>query len=390
MSTVLFALNIAGCGDSSAVEDSEEVFVIQEKGGHTSDEETSKSDAQNESSEEKDESTHNADDLDDESSVKEEGIDSEGSDSVVKDMDPDVGVWYPYWDYDTATQEMELIGDELDTVCFFAAYFDSGNKAFIPEDTMTTYEALNKDGKLDGKNTYLTFVNDKLLEEGSSLKDTDLLYELFGDEQKASSHADEVISLTRSLGCEGIEIDYEAIKADNTLWGLFNDFVGILTKKAKAQDIPVRIVFEPSAPISDFSWPSYAEYVMMCYNLYGYGTDPGPKADIDFIKDLCDTMNTLPGNVNMAFSSGGFDFADDGNITQIDYREAVSLLESAGAIADRGEASGALFFNYTDDAGVSHEVWYADQETLKIWINTAEDCGINRISIWRLGGNIAE
>ena len=34
----------------------------------------------------------------------------------------DFSVWYPYWDNATADTELEYIGDDLDTICFFAAY----------------------------------------------------------------------------------------------------------------------------------------------------------------------------------------------------------------------------------------------------------------------------
>ena len=353
-------LNIAGCGNTAALEDDgEEIFIISER----------------------------------ESSASSKATLSESttpSASTGKVSNPDIGVWYPYWDYDTATSEMEMIGNKLNTVCFFAAYFDSKNKPFIPENTQSTYNELNKAKLLSGKTTYLTFVNDKLLDKGSSLKDTKLLYELIGDDSKASAHAKEIISLCKKLGCQGIEIDYEAIKKDKQLWGLFNSFVIILSEYAEAEKMLLRIVFEPSAPISDYSWPSYAEYVMMCYNLYGYGTTEGPKANIEWIKTLAEKMNAMSGTVNMAFATGGFDFSSNGTVKQINYVDAMTLLQTGASQVTRDVASAAVYFTYTDESGISHEVWYADQETLKTWISTASNCGIDRITIWRLGGNISK
>ena len=351
----LFAVGISGCGNTALEDDSENVFIIEDKSAHIVS-------AHEESQEE---------------------VQSASNGSI-----PDFGVWYPYWDYDTATEELDNYGSKANTICFFAAYYDVNNKAFVPENTKSTFTQLNRSGILGGKNTYLTFVNDKLLNQGSSLKDTALLYELIGDSKKAAAHADEIIALTHDLGCQGIEIDYEAIKKDNTLWGLFNSFVNILSEKASAQGMPLRIVFEPSAPVAEFNWPSYPEYVMMCYNLHGYGTTPGPKADNEWLKSLCEKMSRLPGNVNMAFANGGFDFSASGDVRQINYRDAVNLLTSHSATAKRDSSSAAMYFTYTDESGTGHEVWYADEETISAWIGIAESCGINRVSVWRLGGNI--
>ena len=303
---------------------------------------------------------------------------------------PFTSVWYPYWDYDTADRELELIGDDLDTICFFAAYYDVNGEPFIPQDTQETFSKLNNSGKLDKKHTYLTFVNDKLLEKGSSLKDTDLLYDLLGNADLADRHADDIIKLAKDFGCEGIEIDYEAIKKDRKLWQHFYEFVNVLCEKAQKESIPVRVVFEPSAPITEYDWPGYPEYVMMCYNLNGYGTKAGPKADIAWIKELCEKMKTLKGQPNMAFAGGGFDFSDDGSVSQIDYCLAEQIRTDKQADVQRDENSGALYFSYTDENATDHQIWYADQETIRIWIQTAKDCGIDRVSIWRLGGNINE
>ena len=353
--SIMFVFNIVGCGITSNEETTGDVFIIQEKGVH-------------------------------ESSHAESANSTEGSTEKVST--PDYGVWYPYWDYDTATQEMDQLGNRLNTICFFAAYFDVNGKAFIPEDTKNTFTELTKSGKLHGKTTYLTFVNDKLLKKGSSLKDTDLLYDLIGDSKKAMAHADEAIALCKNLGCDGLEIDYEAIKKDKILWEHYNEFVTILAEKAKNQGLSLRIVFEPSAPISEYNWPSSCEYVMMCYNLNGYGTNPGPKANIEWLRSLAEKMNNIPGSSNMALANGGFDFSSSGEIKQINYQDAKDLISKYSATSKRDSSSAAMSFTYTDENGINHEVWYADEETIETWINTVSNCGINRVTIWRLGGNL--
>ncbi len=358
---------IIGCGSPSADGGSDAAFIIEDKSAHV---------------------VSAYEDTNAAATSTQGASDGAGSEATFV-SNPDFGVWYPYWDYATATQELDNYGSRVNTISFFAAYFDVNGKAFIPENTTETYKQLKKASKLKGKTTYLTFVNDKLLAKGSSLKDTQLLYDLIGDPNKAATHVDEVVALSRQLGCDGIEIDYEAIKKDNTLWGYFNTFATLLAQRCQAESIPLRIVFEPSAPIGNYTWPSNAEYVMMCYNLNGYGTAAGPKANMEWLQTLCSKMKTLPGTVNMALATGGFDFSATGEVKQINYCDAVAQMKAAGATAQRDPASADMHFSYTDASGISHEVWYADQETIETWIKTINTCGINRITIWRLGGNIA-
>ena len=99
-------------------------------------------------------------------------------------------------------------------------------------------------------------------------------------------------------------------------------------------------------------------------------------------------MSVLNGKVNLAFATGGFDFADDGSVKQLNYNAAVALCDEYGGTPERDPGSSAMYFSYTDEVNTEHQVWYADQETLKVWIETAKNSGCEKISIWRLGGNL--
>jgi len=316
---------------------------------------------------------------------------SDKDDETVQDnvtsIEKNTGVWITYWDLDTAYEELDLIGKDLDTLCYFAAYYDKDNEPFIPEGSAETIDKRKQDKTFGDTKNYLTFVNDKLTDTGSSLKDTKLLYDLLGNRDKAKAHAEKITDMTKAAGFDGIEIDYEAIKKDQELWAHFYDFVNELVEIAGKKGLKVRILFEPSAPIDKYDWPKDAEYVMMCYNLYGYGTNPGPKADLAFLKEMVKKMEVLSGEKNFALASGGFDFASDGSVDQIDTVSAKNL-EKTGFDSHIDENSGDHVFKYTDDEGMDHEVWYADQDTLKLWIKTIKESGYERITIWRLGGNI--
>lgn len=299
-------------------------------------------------------------------------------------------VWTTYWQTDNVLEEFNSMGSSIENICYFAAYFDENKKLFIPEETEETYTLIKGTYGDSNYGSYLTFVNDLLKPDGtSSLKDTELLYELFSNEETINAHIDEIMALTEAGGYQGIEIDYEAIRKDMTLWNLFVNFVEKLYQETLKSNIPLRIVLEPSFPAEELHMPEGPEYVIMCYNLYGYGTEPGPKADKDFLQELVQKMKSLPGKVNYALATGGFDFKENGETAQITQKEAVELLAIYDIAPERDEDSKSLVFTYTDEEDIIHEVWYADSYTIGFWSSIIEQEGEYGLSLWRIGGNIS-
>lgn len=234
----------------------------------------------------------------------------------------------------------------------------------------------------------MTFVNDLELGDGSSsLKDVSLLYELFQSEEAVEKHIIDILNLTIQEGFHGIEIDYEAIKGDIKLWELYIGFIEDLYAITEERNIPMRVVLEPNVPLDNISFPLGPDYVIMCYNLHGHGTSSGPKADKEFIIDMVNKFKSLPGEINFAFASGGFDFSQDGGVKSLTQKEAENLKIKHDAVEIRDEESRALYFNYKNN-GIEHEVWYADSQTIRYWIQLVKAIDNYSISIWKAGGNV--
>jgi len=292
------------------------------------------------------------------------------------------GAWVVYWDNDMASNQLTANANQYDTICHFAAYFDINKNLFIPEEVLEFLNQQNNSDALKNKESYLTIVNDLIIDGGSSLKDTDLLYEIFKDQSSIDSHVNSIISLAVENDFDGIEIDYERIRKDMTLWGMFINFENTLIEKASAYGLKVRVVLEPGIPFDSIDFPAGAEYVIMCYNLYGYSAEAGPKADYAFLGELVDKSAYLPGNTNFALANGGFRFSEDG-ATGLTYDQAVSLADEYGAEVTRDDNSGALYFSFTEN-GKDYQVWYADDVTIELWVNYLEQKGCNRFTLWRI------
>lgn len=315
------------------------------------------------------------------------------------DNDKNVDVWLAYWDTLDFEEEIDYWSERISNIVYFAAYFNENNELFVPDDISDTKEIIDELYGSEGWGNYISFVNDKIYSEGkSSLKDTELLHELFKSNESIDNHVNEIINIAVEGGYEGIEIDYEKIRKDLDLWDKFIVFLEKLIKAADSYNLPIRVLLEPSTPIDKINLPEGPEYIMMCYNLYGYGTKPGPKADKVFLLELVDKMKKVSVNRGYALATGGFDFADNGQIKAITKQEAEEILvdysssnmNSEAAVESkitviRDDDSKCNVFKYTDDNGINHEVWYADNVTLDYLEDILSEAGEKNISIWKLG-----
>lgn len=300
---------------------------------------------------------------------------------------PELSAWIVDWQWKQGIEDLSIIKGELTSLQLFAAYFDYKDSLYF---TDKFQQALPEIMKIYKKNEqmqlYLTVVNDQFKENGESVqKDSSLITRLVETEKSRKKHVDELIAAVDQFGLNGIEIDYERVEEED--WERMLLFYSELHTRLQKSGKSLRIILEPRAPIEQLKLPEGPEYVMMAYNLYGSHSEPGPKADEAFIEQLATRMEVLPGSPYMAFSVGGFDWHEDGKVEALTEERAGLLLKQTGSKAQRDQASGSMFFEYTDAEAnnMKHTVWYADEVTLSRWINTAKDNGISKAAIWRLG-----
>lgn len=307
----------------------------------------------------------------------------------VKEEEPSQEVsyslWNAYWNLEGAEEQTEVLAEHVENVNFFAAYFDQNDAAFIPQATTDFYTANGEVYHERGWNCYLTVVNDQINADGSSsLKSTDLLYRLLEKEENYTVHAESLITIAKEAGYDGLEIDYENIRKDDVLWGYFMNFIGYLYDRCEEENLLLRVVIETNIKADEINWVEGPVYCVMCYNLYGSHSEPGPKADRAFLEEIMEKMRYVPGTVDYALANGGFDWSEDGTVKGLTVKQAETLLTEYGAEAERDD-SAAKFFEYTDENGMRHEVWYGDQETLNSWMSWLQSGDNWNYSIWRLG-----
>ena len=304
--------------------------------------------------------------------------------TALAEVSEDLTVWSVYWDCAGNLDILKNQAEQVDAMSLFAAYFQDG-ELVIPAETERMKDKIRRKDSLKETPVYLSVVNDVKTGDKTTQKDTEILWERLGTDEAARAHAEELVKLARENGYDGIEIDYEKIRSDLDLWQTFLGFEKHLLSLAEAENLKVRIILEPGTPAEQLEFPEGAEYVVMCYNLYGGGTEPGPKADDAFLKKITETFRTLP-NVSYALADGGYIW-EDGSTKAAQCRgaEAEALAERYGSTPERDQDSGALTFSYREN-GTEKTVWYADGETLAHWAETLREHSGKpvKISLWRL------
>lgn len=294
------------------------------------------------------------------------------------------GAWLPCWNAREAQADAKLLTEKLDTAVVFAAVFDRKGKLLYHEGVEKLMLKTRQIFAGTEAKVYLSVVNDQQNGRGGyDSKSADLVRKLLKNDRSTAQHMDELLLLLDRSEADGLELDYENFGKDTELYGRYAELIGQLYEVLSADGLGLRVVLSWDAP-RYASLPEGPEYTVMCYNLYGYHSGPGPKADLAFLREVADLWRDVPGTVRMAFATGGFLWKNGKVSEALTQQAAEALLTERAVVPVRDEASGAMTASLIHD-GQRAEVWYADGETLRRWRDAMSE--FDGMDIFCLGGS---
>lgn len=298
-----------------------------------------------------------------------------------------LSTWVVDWDWESSSDDMQAVAQNWDSVQLFLGYFDTNNELLWGEEKENfiadaRQKLLNDETEIP---IYLTLVNDRIHDDGSSTqKDESIVTTIIESAESQYKFIEHVMTIIHQNGLDGLEMDFENISAQ--YWPDLLHFYELLHHRLAAEGIPLRIVLEPKVKFEDLELPEGPQYVVMAYNLFGYHSGAGPKADRTFIQKLTARMEYIPGDPTVAIATGGFAWSENGTIVALSEQTALDLQTKAiDEHIERDAESGSIQFEYLDEHGVMHTVWTADHETIKTWIEMIHQRGYSNIAIWRMG-----
>lgn len=283
--------------------------------------------------------------------------------------------WLADWDYKNGFVDIAHMKN-LDSVQLFSVYF-TAEADFHLTQAFLAMEQQAFEQELIGVPKYFTIVNDRFLADGTvKQKDSTLIHHIVTDKKTRTHYINEIVKFAVERGYEGVEMDFEKIASKDKVKVKY--FYRELYKALQAENKDLRILVEPAMITTPTNYPAGPTYVVMAYNLHGYHSEAGPKADYTFIKKLVKDSKNVPGKVTIAFATGGFAWRD-GKVSALSETEAQAI---AGEDGKRDAKSGALQFK-SEQYG---ELWYSDAQTINSWIDVAQKVKPVDVAIWRAGG----
>ncbi|ARK24930.1 hypothetical protein SporoP37_09820 [Sporosarcina sp. P37] len=297
----------------------------------------------------------------------------------------ELSAWVTEWQWQSGMEDLKQV-QGLDRTQVFAAYFDSDDQLYFSDKMHEAIAAMQELSRKRKIPLDLTIVNDQFLPDNTVVhKDADLIARLVGSSASRKAHIDTILHYISKYQFDGLEIDYENVNTED-LPNLIQ-FYKELNQALETHGKTLRVILEPNLRVEDYQFPAGPVYVMMAYNLHGGHSDPGPKANEEFIRNVAKKMSALPGEPIMAFSAGGFKWQHGkdhtATLTEI---EAEELARKSHEKPVRDPASGGMYFDYKEKNGEKFTVWYADRQTLHQWMKIAAEEGNTKVSLWRMGG----
>jgi cellulose synthase/poly-beta-1,6-N-acetylglucosamine synthase-like glycosyltransferase/peptidoglycan/xylan/chitin deacetylase (PgdA/CDA1 family)/spore germination protein YaaH len=209
----------------------------------------------------------------------------------------------------------------------------------------------------------------------------------------------ELAALAKAQGFAGYVFDFENLSPAGV--AAYPGFIA----QARAVLKPTGREVWVTAPFADDSWPlkrlqaAADAIVLMAYDQHWGTGDAGPPAGQDWFQThLAERMAILdPSRTVVALGAYGYDWTlpapskngkggKPGRANAVTYNEATQIAHDSEAQAVMDPASLNPNFDYMDDAGRRHSVWFLDAVTLHNQLKVADGFRPMGYALWRMGG----
>jgi peptidoglycan-N-acetylglucosamine deacetylase len=220
----------------------------------------------------------------------------------------------------------------------------------------------------------------------------DVVHRILNDPEKKERLIGDILRMMDTYKLDGINIDFEdLIEKKNEM---LVSFQKELYEKMHARGF---LVTQDVTPFNqDYNFTELAKYndyvVVMAYDQYSDGTQPGPICHQKWIEGAIDDVAKKIPDSKLILAVAGFGYNwkmdDNGKAVSaepISYQDALTLALSFDGKIDFDNDSYNLHFSYDDDSGASHQVHFTDAATTFNSMRFAVESGLSGVALWRLG-----
>ena len=222
--------------------------------------------------------------------------------------------------------------------------------------------------------------------------------QLLNDPSQRAKLIDNLAKLCGTYGYDGIQVDFEG--ADPTERNPFTAFITLLAERLHAQGDKVSTVVTAkyynvptgrAAMYDDAALSGPSDYMFVLdWGIHWTTSAPGSIDEYAWFKKVAEYTATMP-NLHkfvLGMPMYGIDWANGGGSgnpgVPLEYENIVALEGVFGALPEWDAVALSSHFTYHDGAGVRHDVWFTNQQSIGIRAQLAETLHL-KIGLWHLG-----
>jgi spore germination protein len=290
-----------------------------------------------------------------------------------------------------AVSDVNDVGKHLSYVAFFS-YRVKADGSFYPFKAEEALSATRKTGAAP----MMVITN---FTEGNF--SPDVAYTIFTDKAASKRLIRNVLQTMKDNGYKALNIDFEHIRAKDRR--LYNGFLETIIPQVRKAGYKVSTALAPKT--SDEltgPWHGAHDYkrhgeltdfvILMTYEWGWSGGPPMAVSPIPQVRQVLDyAVSVIPRDkIVMGAPLYGYDwtlpYTKGGPFAKrAAPQEAADLAVKEGAKVNFDNASQAPYFNYTDDKGKSHVVWFENEQSMQAKFNLVKQYKLHGVAYWVLG-----
>lgn len=301
--------------------------------------------------------------------------------------------YVPYWDQPNAFATVQQNPEVFDQVSPVWYSLDTA-AGVVPADDQ--YARIDKEMV-----TALQSKGKKVIPTVTSLRNGDwqpsLVRSMLADSKVMDGHVSAIKDLVMQSGYDGIDIDYEDLKAEDR--DRYSEFIHklssalhgegkLLTSSVYAKDT------EPgpnphNVAQNYFAIGSACDQVRVMTFDYHYTDSPaGPVSPLDWVERVISwAVTQVPARkVMLGVVLLGYDWADGERGVGVSYQQATAIAQRNQATVAHTAPGDSPNFAYTDASGKKHHVWFEDAISTAPKLALVDRYGLGGAIFWRLGG----
>jgi len=230
--------------------------------------------------------------------------------------------------------------------------------------------------------------------------DSDLAASVLRNPEVQETLITNLLAEMKTKGYSGLNIDFEYIYPEDR--ENYNNFLRRVVQRLHPEGFSVSTAVAPKERADQegllyeaHDYRAHGEIVdfvvLMTYEWGWAGGRPWAIAPINKVRDVLDYAVTEipPEKILMGVPLYGRDWRipwEEGTFARtVSPKEAVDLAARYGVAIKYDETYQSPFFQYTDENGQRHEVWFEDARSMQVKYDTVKQYGLRGISYWVLG-----